>query len=72
LGWKSEVITPSQHLLIVTFLEVTRRPREDMEIISAVFSGPMISEGFGKITIFGSGQSQNNRAFLRCLQDEIR
>jgi hypothetical protein len=35
-------------LIIVTFLEVTRRPWEDMEIISAVFSGLLIREGFGK------------------------
>jgi hypothetical protein len=49
LGWKSEVITSSHHILIVIFLKITRKPWEDMKIICAVFSGPMISEDFGKI-----------------------
>jgi hypothetical protein len=50
LGWKTEVITSSHHLCIITFLEVARRSWEDMEMISAVFSGPMISEEFGKLS----------------------
>jgi hypothetical protein len=49
MGWKSETITSSHHLLIVTFLKVSRRPWDDMKIIYAISAGSVISEGFGKI-----------------------
>jgi hypothetical protein len=35
-------------IIIITFLKVSRRPWEDMEIISAIFPAPAISTMFGK------------------------